>query len=738
MSNVLVFTPKHELEFQKNYDEFISFSKNKLTLFNDYKVDGKSGWDCDKWSWETDRRKKLSIIFGVPKNGYNFMPYQSPFADFAKAYVRYHQSLNFKNATMWASPLLWIYKALEKDAKENNKSSIDLMNLSNSIVNQIENSIKSSDLSAGGKRNVGQPLASLLKFLKEKRIKIDLQDWKNPFPRPSDSRLKLDDDSINSEQDKCPSDFKMLQVADAFHKAKTPKQKYYTSLLVMLTCQPSRSVELKGLTINSLQKSDKGRWYLMWNPAKGGDPVRKWIPELLEDVVKEAFDRLISISRPAREAARFAFDNPDDYMIHGDCITSEYHSQDEPLTIEEFSSAFGIMKSGKTWISLNSEWSNNLINELNGTSDWKKELLGSDKVLIGNQVCSSIDKKPLDIKIIFPSYKDLRKYVDKTYKTKSFPKYGNDNVWDCITLSRENEFHKSFIVKPFSWVLPSHSMMDKAFGFTSLNYDGLSIFEELALKDEDGSPLYINTHQPRHWLNTKLKLAGVEDWLIAKWSGRADVKQNKEYDGRTQGQKSRLTKRIGLSTGTSNALTVSDVSQALEAYSSDSPPPPVLLVELGLPVSLKSLGINREGVAQFTGLGFCVHNYAESPCVKSGDCATCSDHVCLKGIPNTMEELESLQRLYEEQLERAESSVAGNVFGADRWVTSLGFRLAKIKTIILMMKDSKIPEEMPIRIPNDLNPSPIKRSLVSGDDLKNKIHTKVFDLAALALSDLGE
>ena len=37
-----------------------------------------------------------------------------------------------------------------------------------------------------------------------------------------------------------------------------------------------------------------------------------------------------------------------------------------------------------------------------------------------------------------------------------------------------------------------------------------SVFDELSITDEDGSRLRLNTHQPRHWLNTKLKLAGEE------------------------------------------------------------------------------------------------------------------------------------------------------------------------------------------------------------------------------------
>lgn len=741
MSNLLVFTPKHELDFQKNYADFIVFAKNELTLFGDHEFESptgtQKGWECDKWSWDTARGKKLTIVFGNSENHSKYTPFKPPFADFAKAYVRYQQSLNHKDSVMWASSLVWLYNALEENAAQNDREAVDVLYLNNTVINCVEEQIKNSKLSAGGKRNIGLSFEKVLNFIRDKRFKLDLQEWSNPFPRPSDSKIKLDKNSRKEDEDKCPSDYQMLQVADAFHKAITPRQKYFTSLCVMLMCQPSRNVELSGLTINSLQKSDKGRWYLMWNPAKGGDPVKKWVPKLLEDVVRQAFDRLVEISAPARFAAKFAYENPDVFLLHEGCITTTDFPQDKPLTYKQFAQAMGLNTHKKpNWTSHEAKWVNTLINELNGVSDWKEELLKGNILNASNEVLDKYTNSPLDITIRFPTYYDLRTIVVDQYKTKDFPNYGEVKLWDCITLLRDNEFHKGAGVKPFSWVRVGHGAVSDAIGSERGNdiYQTKSIFDELELTDEDGTYLRLTTHQFRHWLNTKLKLAGEEDWLIAKWSGRADIEQNKAYDGRTQEQKSRLTKRIGHVANGEGVMTVAQANQFLSPYTSESPPPAIVLHDLGLPVSLKSLGIDRSGVAQFTGLGYCVHNYAESPCVKNGDCAVCSDHECLKGLPNTLEELKNLEKLYEEQLEDAVAKAGDKVFGADRWVTALGFRLSKIKTIIAMMVDPNRPDGTPIRIPDELDPSPVKRSLNINE--QNVIPT--FDLTALALSDMEE
>ncbi|MDP5130101.1 MAG: hypothetical protein NWQ54_04420, partial [Paraglaciecola sp.] len=393
MSNVFIFVPKHKLLFQKNYDEFIAFAKNKLTLFSDHEFKSQKGWACDKWSWITSKGKKLSIVFGISHSHSRYTPFTSSFADFAKAYVRYHQSLNNLDSTRLASSLVWLYQALSEQARRKNSTPIDIMDINNSVISVTEDMIKNSGLSAGSRRNIGQSLEQVLVFIKEMRFKVDLLDWRNPFSRQSDSTIKLDQKSRQIELDKCPSDYQMLQLADAFHRAETPRQRYFTSLAVMLMCQPSRSIELNGLTIHSLQKSEKGRWFLMWYPAKGGDPVRKWIPKLLEEVVQQAFDRLVEISAPARTAAKFAYDYPDKFMIHEACTTPPKFTQDQPLTYDQFAAALGFRtgfdSEGRRvgWKHQYSTiWLNNLISKLNSVPDWKRLIPNNHSISEDNEI----------------------------------------------------------------------------------------------------------------------------------------------------------------------------------------------------------------------------------------------------------------------------------------------------------------------------------------------------------------
>jgi len=476
LANVLVFTPRHKHELQKNYDDFINFSKNKLILFDTDESNGKKTWECNKWSWNTRRGSKLTIVHGISESRSLITPYVVPYADFAKAYVRYEMSLNYKDSVGWASSIPWIYRALSEQAELRAQSAVDIMDINNIAINRIAELLRASSLSLGGKRNIALSLEKVLAFIKKMRFKVDIQDWSNPFPRPSDTTTRFDQNSRKKELEKCPSDYQMLQVADAFHSAKTPRQKYYSSLCVMLMCQPSRSIELKGLTIHSLQRTDKGRWYLIWHPAKGGDSIRKWIPKLLEDVVQQAFERLIEISKPARVAVKFAYENPGEFMLNNECVTSQQNDDNSPLTYSQFAQAMGLKvgySESKATKKINwthhptTKWLNNLINDLNGVSNWRKLIPSNCHLNDNNEVVKRVKSKfnnklyvkSIPIFIRFPSYKDCVKVIDQQYKNDEFPYYGSIPLWESICLIRDNEFHKDFKIKPFSWLPVTHSMM---------------------------------------------------------------------------------------------------------------------------------------------------------------------------------------------------------------------------------------------------------------------------------------
>lgn len=50
-------------------------------------------------------------------------------------------------------------------------------------------------------------------------------------------------------------------------------------------------------------------------------------------------------------------------------------------------------------------------------------------------------------------------------------------------------------------------------------------------------------------------------------------------------------------------------------------------------------------------------------------------------------------------------------FGADRWVSNHGWRLAHIRTKVRILEDENTPDGAVVRIPDEYDPSPVKEVL---------------------------
>jgi len=194
----------------------------------------------------------------------------------------------------------------------------------------------------------------------------------------------------------------------------------------------------------------------------------------------------------------------------------------------------------------------------------------------------------------------------------------------------------------------------------------------------------------RVWLSTHAERAGMDSWMLAKYAARARIEDNRNYNLRSSGEKEEQARAVML---------LNERPTALQA------------IKLNLPVSYEDLGLNRVGIADATEYGMCTHDYAMLPCIKGGECMTCKDHACIKGMPKTLERIIRLEQLVVSQFEKAKADASSLVFGADKWVTHHGWKLAHIRTQRMRLESSDTPEGAVLWIPPEHDPSPIKRSL---------------------------
>jgi len=657
-NNIAIWVPKDVKDGYENLADFISFAKDELTIYDDQEDEHGKGWYAGKWKTHHDR--PIAMVFGFSSNAYKIESlFENPFMDFSKAFIRQDQTIQeATNVGDWLKVFRIIHEALRELNRESPPS---IMDLNVDVQIRVEHLLKLSNCADKKKYHYGGKLETLYCWLVKKQILPNLPIRKNPFSRGIDKIEQLDEESIKWSEERCPTMHQMLSLADCFARAKSLKDKFYTSILVLLSFAPGRGSEINSLTIHSLQQDDDGKYYVMWYSGKGYGDTKKWVPTVMIDAVKEAFKRLIEIGKPAREAAKFAFDNPNKFMRHKGCVTPKEFDENLPLNCTQFLNAMSIK---------DTELNGRVINWGNLPQKWIKELITKGDI----------------------TYSVLAKLINASYKNKDWPKNSKTGrpVWENLCLIREYEFNEKVGVKAFSWVSVSVNQINDQLGRRLENQQ--TLWERFGIKDEDDSEINLTSHQLRVWLNTHAMNGGMSDYQLAMWSGRADVRQNRAYDGRTKGEKDRLKNQIML-------------------MDHIVPPSPLALFSARLPVPLPSLGVAREGVADFTGLGFCVHNFAQTPCTKSGECITCKDHLCMKGLPDTLENLEQMALLIAEQLEAAKTAATDITFGADRWVTHLGWKLAHIRTIISNMKNPDMPNGAVIRIPVAHDPSPTRRSL---------------------------
>lgn len=654
-ANVVQFVPRANLDAGLNLAEFIRLAKDELTAFG-----GRDAWEETRW--QEGSTVAVFSSWSETHNSYVYTPMAEPFLQFAKAYVRYRYS---HKPVKSLAPMLVALRCVEA-ALLSVVGSVDIGMLNVAVMDVSAEKCDEFFSSEDGKCHVGRRLVAIYDFVRQYQIVPSLPPWKSPFKKPTNLTEDVGPLGVAHRNLKLPSNATMLLVADLFSGANDPESRYFSSILILLMATPNRISEVLRLSTDCIQwePDDQGtpQMYLQWWAAKGKGPMKKWVVPVMHEAVQEAVRRLLEIGAPAREAARFAFDNPGCFMSHSSCLIDPNQAGERLLMPDEFCAAIGVKCHGTGQL-------------LDGSPTWVSIVLGKElKALVERGATS---------------YRDLAGYVQETYCGRFWPYIDEEqmvNSWDALCLHRHNEFHREFSLKPFSWRLPYSTEVT-----TRLTPDaGRSLFDRADLKNPDGSSVRITTHQFRHWLSTMSERAGMDEYTLAQWAGRARVSDNRFYDHRTPDERLKSAKEmLGI-----------EPTQLLERFKNRQP------------VDYQELGVDRLGTAKSTLYGMCVHDYAMAPCQKQRECMTCKEHVCIKGDHVTLERIRLLEAQTKMLLERARQAHEDGDFGADRWVDNHKWKLAHVQAMRMALESSNVSDGSLLRIPEGHDPSAVRRALM--------------------------
>lgn len=654
----------------QNLNTFIEKCKNDLTVFG-------PTLDWGHWEWKgVVQFTKL----GVKSRGVNESDIlDKNFIEFAKAYFRYQQG----HKPAYAKNEIKALKSLEKALLQVNGKA-HILDVSITVFDEAAKLI-GEHYAKGSDYHGGRELERLAKFLSlNKLVMADLFFWKNPIVRKKDE-IQTGEKAQKRREKKLPRDEAINALAEIF--AKNPKNNrdiFTSSTFAMLMCAPSRISEVLSLPVDceveELDSKGKLRYGWRFYSGKGFGGDIKWIPTEMVSVAKEAVRRIKSITDDGRSFARWMELNPGKFYRHDRCPN-----------------------------------------------------ISEDEILNNIQICMALMRGDgdefenihyrLKRKGLHPPYslKALWSFIE-TFRPKEFPWFNKkagvkySDALFCMIEGAFNTSSKSLI--PVLWVPTNNFFNNDLSPREKLQFEHSSIFDRHGFLFPDGSRMKMTSHQARHLLNTLSQRGGLSNLEIAKWSGRAEIKQNRFYNHMSEYELVAQTEEL-------------DTGLSLFG--------PVGEVEKQVPITIQEFNILEKGPVHVTEYGVCVHDYTLSPCEKFRDCINCSEQVCIKSDDEKFKRIKIRLAEVESQYQKSLEAMEKGAAGADRWYEYHKNTLNRLKELVGIFENPAIKNGSFIKLRSDKEFTPLQRAIASrAHVLEAKEKTMLDDITELLGDGYGQ
>ena len=644
MADIFLFTPKAELDAASNLEGFVEMCRSELTVFGRDLPFQNDMWDVTEavaTKGKGGKRERITFSNAATVDQKSPEMMSEPFLSFAKAYVRYmHGMRPSKSIHNRVAALRAVEAALSENGAAANPVKID-----SRVLNRAAQ-IVADRFSDGAAYRVGGQIEILGTFLQENRLTSVLVRWRNPIKRPS-SAVRVGKEFDERRADKMPSSAALDALPRVFWLATEPADVITASVAAILISTPDRIGELltipESCEVREPRKGKEDAYGLRWWPAKGAEPMVKWVVPSMASIVEESLQKIRGITNQARCIAKWYEQNPGQIYLAPDVT---YLRSQEWLSLAEIAKILGFLSKGAA-----NAWC------VSNTIKMERQEPG---------------------KLIYARFSDVEATV-LAMLPKGFPildKATGLKYSEALLVVRRNELGEQ---------RATYRCMIEAVGIGQINtglgsrveHGHKSIFSRFGFTEPDGSPISITTHQFRHYLNTLAQAGGLSQLDIAKWSGRKDIRQNEAYDHVTPGQM---------------------LQKIRDAVGGDQMFGP--LAELPKKVLIARDEFARLVVptAHTTDLGYCVHDYTSSPCQLQMDCIHCQELVCVKG--DAVREALLRQRLDEAKglLEMAQAATADGYSGSDRWQDHHRSTVDRLSQLCSIMDDPRVPDGAVIQL----------------------------------------
>jgi hypothetical protein len=632
VDKIFHFKPKDELSANSNLESFIKKCRDELTVFG-----ADLDWDSVIWPKVTVF-SKLGVTTRRPTTEQEL---DGAFADFAKAYFRYQQGHKPTGTKNESKALRAVEAALLQVT-----GSADVSKLSISVLDEAAELAK-QHYSEGAAYHCGREIERLAVFVTEnKLVSASLHSWRSSIKR-ADDKNKTGKEGKADREKKLPNEAALNALAEIFSNNPADERDIFTtSVFAMLMSAPSRVSEVLTLPVDCevVECDSDGIERYGWRffSGKGFEGDIKWIPTTMVPIAKEAVRRISRISENARKLAKWIENNPAKFYRHPGCPDV---ADDFPLTMEQSCKALGLAHGSR------------------------KECLTS----LNNRGLAKVD-----------GVHTLNSLWQHTLSRlpKDFPWFDKDKgikFSNALFALNKNQFHGNRTCLPVELHKPTNNFFNNDLSPRESLGDHVhrSIFDRHGYHSEDGSRLKITSHQARHLLNTIAQRGGLSNLEIAKWSGRADIRQNRTYNHMSEYE------LVGLAESM-------DTSKALFGPAGE--------VTKHFPVSTQEFNTLEHAAAHVTEFGYCVHDYTMSPCESYRDCLNCTEQVCVKGNSENLERIKARLERTEILYIRAKEAVEKGDMGADRWYQYHEKTLTRLRELVSILENPEVEDGAQIKL----------------------------------------
>lgn len=650
MAEIVLFTPKAELDASANLVGFVDMCRSMLTVFGPDLPFQNDVWDVTEavaTNGKGGKRERITFSNAATVDDKAPEMMREPFLSFAKAYVRYMHGMR---PTKVIHNRVAALRAIESALFENSAVP-DPVQIHSRVLNRAAQ-IVADRFGDGAAYRVGGQIEMVATFLAENRLTFVAVRWRNPIKRPS-SAVRVGKQFDDRREEKLLSAAALDALPRIFRIATEPSDVITVSVAAILLASPDRISEVLTLPeaceVREPRKGREEAYGLRWWPAKGAEPMVKWLVPSMVSVVEGALQKIRNVTDEARRIAKWYEQNPGQIYL----------------------SPHAIHLRGREWLSMAEV----------------AEVLGLTSRGAANNWCKAkaVKTEKLDGKHVYTRFADFEAAVIAMLP-RGFP------ILDKATGLKYSEALLVVQRNALGAQRGTYRCMIEAVGIGQIN-TGLgsraehgfeSLFTRFGFTEPDGNLIAVTSHQFRHYLNTLAQAGGLSQVDIAKWSGRRDVRQNEAYDHVTAGEM---------------------LQKIRDAVGGDQMFGP--LAELP-----KKLLIRRDEFARLvvptahtTDLGYCVHDYTASPCQMHMDCIHCRDLVCVKG--DTGREALLRQRLDDAKalMDKAKAATGEGYSGSDRWLDHHRSTVDRLTQLCTIMDDSAVPNGAVIQLATPKMPS---------------------------------